>query len=121
MALGIYAGVRYNVLELDLDSKTVGEIDGTRDWGDPFVGVRLKFDFKNDWRAFLISDFGGFGFGSEFTTKIQGVIGYRFTDWFTLWAGYRYMYTNYRNGSGSNQFIYDMNLYGPLMAFGFYF
>lgn len=121
VALGAYAGVRYNRLELELDLKGVGDFDGSRNWVDPLVGLRLKANFANDWSIFLTSDFGGFGLGSEFATKLQGVVGYHFTDWFTIWAGYRYMYMNYMKGAGSDEFRYDMNLYGPLLAFGFNF
>ena len=121
ISLGVYGGARYNYMDLELDAGTTGSIKETVDWADPLVGLRVKVNFGNDWLAEITSDFGGFGVNSKFTTKLQGIVGYRFTDWFILWAGYRYLYIDYENGSGNNKFTYDMDFYGPLLAFGFYF
>lgn len=36
------AGGRYNSLKGELDFPVSGDVHGTRDWVDPFVGMRLR-------------------------------------------------------------------------------
>jgi len=67
-----------------------------------------------------LGDIGGFGAGSEFTWQAAGMVGYRFglfgDDNARVLAGYRALYQDYKSGSGSNEFKWDMTLHGPVLA-----
>ena len=42
-------------------------------------------------------------------------------DWFTLAGGFRILDMKYETGEGSELFVYDMSIYGPVVGFVFRF
>jgi hypothetical protein len=63
---------------------------------------------------------GGFGVGSDFSWQAAGLVGYRFglfsDDNARGLAAYRALCQDYKSGSGSNAFKWDMTLHGPRPA-----
>ena len=90
-------------------------------WVDPLIVTRLKTWVDNKWLLALRVDIGGFGIGSEFSWQLQPDIAYRVSKLLQIGLGYRYLFMNYNNGSGSNRFYYDMGEYGPQVRIGFNF
>ena len=95
-------------------SKSISET-----WFDPLIIGRAKFDAANKWFFQLRADLGGFGIGSDFTWQAHGIVDYRFSKLFQLTGGYRIISLDYENGTGMDHFLYDMNLSGPVIRFGF--
>lgn len=64
---------------------------------------------------------GGLGATKNFAWQVQAYAGYRFSKLFQLTGGYRVIGLDYENGTGQDQFLFDMNIYGPVIRFGFNF
>jgi hypothetical protein len=92
----------------------------TKTWVDPILIARVSNASQNKWRFLFRSDLGGFGIGSDLAWQVQGYAGYRFSKVFQLMAGYRFLSLNYSSGTGQDYFKYDMNIFGPVILFGFH-
>jgi hypothetical protein len=116
-------GVRYTHLDVELDFKNVPlpDASGDRDWLDPLIGTRVLIDLPDRWALAITGNVGGFDVGSNFTWEALGTIGYRFSLFsadnnvrFT--AGYRAIYQDYSEGSGSDRFEWEVTLHGPIVG-----
>jgi len=125
VTLDPYVGARYTYLDLELDSKDriLGQsrtFSGNRDWVDPIVGARTILDLSNRWSITAFGDIGGFNVGSDFSWQAAGLVGYRFglfgSDDARLLAGYRALHQDYKDGSGNDEFKWDVTLHGPIAA-----
>ena len=94
---------------------------GTQDWWDPIVGANLGLPLGKNFSLDLRSDVGGFGVGSDFTWQVFPYLNWRFAEWGSLQAGYRWLYMDYETGSGASRFKYDMLNQGPQIGFTFHF
>lgn len=120
----LYAGIRYNSIDLDLTATTTGTllpIGGSRsaekNWTDPIVGIRTQWEINDRWFLAAKGDIGGFGAASDFTWNLQGSVGYRFNECVSLEVGYRYFDTDYSDGG----FTYDIAQSGALIGLNFRF
>jgi hypothetical protein len=77
----------------------------------------LRWDFANAEGEREYFDIGGFGASSDLTLQAFAGIGYRFTDWFSMVLGYRYLYYDF----GDTKFVKDLNLYGGSLGLNFSF
>ena len=114
-------GVSYTYLDIDLDIKGIGDASGDKDWFDPLIGARAFIDLSDHWALAITGKVGGFGLGSDFTWGAMGTIGYRFRLFSEennarFAAGYRAIYQDYSDGSGSNRFEWDVTLHGPILG-----
>ncbi|HTE23282.1 hypothetical protein [Flavitalea sp.] len=122
-------GLRLNSMKMDLDlvqnnvggGSTNRNRSTTETWVDPFIVARLKSDPVKKFIYQLRGDIGGFGVGSDFAWQVQAYAGYRFSKLFQITAGYRVLGMNYDKGNDENRFLYDMNIFGPVLKFGFNF
>ena len=64
-------------------------------------------------------DIGGFGVGSDFTWNAITFIDYRLWKHVSILGGYRALYQNYKNGSGIDEFKFDVTMHGPILALNF--
>lgn len=119
-----FAGVRYNNLDGEVRFQgPLGKVaSGTQDWYDPIVGANLslplgqsKFSFDGRF------DVGGFGVGSDFTWQAYPYLNWHFAKWGSAQLGYRWLGTDYEDGSGSKKFGYDVILQGPQIGFTMHF
>jgi hypothetical protein len=124
--IDLFAGVRYNALQLDidLDASTPGggmnlakSDSADQDWADPLIGIRGQWNFEERWFMAGRFDIGGFRVASDLTWNAQMTLGYRFTDGFSTEIGYRYFDTDYRDGD----FIYDLAEHGLFVGCNFSF
>lgn len=81
-------------------------------WVDPVIGLRYRAEFRSDWYATLFADVGGFGTGSEFTWQGVALVGYRFTDNFSIEGGYRVLQSDRIEANGE----IDITMSGPLIG-----
>jgi len=122
-------GLRLNNMKMGLDfvQNNVGggttnrSRSTTETWVDPFIVARLRSDPAKKFIYQLRGDIGGFGVGSDFAWQIQAYAGYRFSKLFQLTGGYRILGMDYDKGSGEDRFMYDMNIFGAVVRFGFNF
>jgi opacity protein-like surface antigen len=91
--------------------------EDSRDWYDPVVGARFRYDFTRHWYAVLFGDAGGFGAGADLEYEVFGGVGYQFTSVFSATLGYRYMHINY----DKDNFAMDVGIQGFLLGMGFRF
>lgn len=86
-------------------------------WVDPLVGARLRVDILPEVYVSGWAMIGGFGAGSELMWDLMGGAGYRFNDYFSLFAAYRANSVDYSNDG----FVYDVVQQGPALALVFDF
>jgi len=94
---------------------------GTKNWVDPFLGLRLMADITKNLVIALRGDIGGFGVGSHFTYNASAIFGYNFSPMVSAWLGYRILGINYEDGHGPDKFKYDVTMHGPIVGIGFRF
>ena len=76
---------------------------GKKEWVDPFIGFRARWNLTE--KLFLIGrgDVGGFGVGSDLTWQATAAFGWQLSDSWSMELGYRYMDIDYTDGN----FVYD--------------
>lgn len=91
-------------------------------WFDPLIVARVikRFD-GNKWNLGLLADIGGFSVGSVFSWQLNPFAGYRFSNLLELNASWRWLGMNYKTGSGTDAFLYDMIISGPQLGLLFHF
>ena len=82
------------------------------DWVDPLVGAKLLVDVTPDLYISAWAMIGGFDIGSEQMWDVMAGAGYRFTDSFSVFGGYRAVSVDYSDGD----FVYDVVQQGPVLA-----
>jgi hypothetical protein len=83
----------------------------------PLVGGRFRYDFTSRWWAGVRGDASGFGIDDATTWSATGLVGYRFTELFSMAFGYRYLAVDIEDGNLDLELDYQ----GPLVGFGFTF
>jgi len=114
-------GVRYNNLGGEIRGPLNRDPFGTQDWWDPIVGANLTLPLGKKFSFNVRGDIGGFGVGSDFTWQAFPYFDWRFAQWGSLQAGYRWLSMDYETGSGASRFTYDMLNQGPQLGFTFHF
>lgn len=94
-------------------------VEKSKSWVDPFIGARIGTNLSEKWTAQLRGDIGGFGIGSDFSWQAVALAGYSFEMFerdATFVVGYRALYQDFEEGSGSDRFVWDMTLHGPVLG-----
>jgi hypothetical protein len=105
--------------EFDLQGGLLGgrtSSDGAT-WVDPLVGAKMLVDVTPDIYATGWAMIGGFGVGSDLMWDLMAGAGYKFTDKFSVFAGYRAVSVDYSNDG----FVFDVVQQGPVFAGVFQF
>jgi len=122
----IFGGVR----RFDLDNEltlTTGPVERTGEggeaWVDPLVGLRWGVPIGERGSFWLRGDVGGFGVGSDLAWNALAAIGYAVGEkrTTTLALAYRVLDVDYEQGSGADQFLFDMQIGGPVLGVIFRF
>ena len=118
-------GARYTYLRTKVEATIVGPLgtrartlQGKRDWVDPILGGRLSWNLSDRWTLGFRTDVGGFGLSSDITWNFDAMVRYRITRWLNLNVGYRALYMDHEEGSGSSKFKYDVWAHGPWLGVG---
>jgi hypothetical protein len=119
------AGTRYNNLNAKISGTgPLGNFrsgSGTVDWWDPVVGGRASVPIGKQLSFDVMGDVGGFGAGSYLTWQALPMLNWHFAKWGSVQAGYRWLYTDYVQGTGFNRFRYDILTQGPQVGFTVHF
>jgi opacity protein-like surface antigen len=122
----VLAGLRYASVEGKIDLNINGPLpagwrssrfSASEDFIDPIIGFKGKLLLSKNWFMPYYFDIGGFSVDSDLTLQAYAGIGYRFTDWFSLSLGYRYLYYDF----GNTKLVEDITLHGGLLGFVFNF
>ena len=107
-------------LVLSADRTRAYARSGGVNWVDPFVGGRVRHKLAPGQDLLVEADIGGFGIGSRISW--QALAAYSFDIGKTgsvAWAGvvgYRALYVDYSQGSGSSLFEMNLLQHGPLFG-----
>lgn len=108
-------GLRYSSLDFEVEFKRLSrKIEASKNWTDPMIGARYRWDIKDKWQFYLRGDLAGFGVGSDLTWNLSGLIEFKPWKNVSVGAGYRMMDVDYEDGSGINTFKYDVLMHGPI-------
>lgn len=122
MTLNFYGAVTVNTpnLQVSANRSQVFANSGSIGWVDPFVGFRVRHHLAPGQHLALEADLGGFGIGSRISAEAQLAYSMDFgTAIGVNWAGvvgYRALYVDYTQGSGSSFFEMNMLQHGPLLG-----
>lgn len=125
-ALDALVGGRFMSTDVAIKLKDTSPTYVSKDkqWLDLFVGGRLAANLADKVPFTLRSDIGGFGLGfsSNIAWNLVSYIGYELP-WYgiTPAIGYRVLYVDYKDGSGSSRFVYDTWTHGPILGIAFQF
>jgi len=119
--LDVLAGVRYTKLETEIDFDNAGSPDADKDWFDLILGLESHIDLLPNLELYLHGDFGGFGLESSLTANGIAALVYKFPIFghpFGLRAGYRTLFQDYDDGSGTSndRFEWDITTHGPILG-----
>jgi outer membrane receptor protein involved in Fe transport len=89
----------------------------TLNWADPLMGARILFPLSPKVLVTIGGDAGAWG-GAQLDYEIVGSLGYKLSSKFTLTAGYRYLYVDYRPTGES---IYKQAMSGALIGVNYHF
>lgn len=93
-------GFRYWHLGADFTLAPIaggGSLSKSLNWVDPLAGARIKFPISRKLTAAIQGDTGGWGVGSQLDYQLLGALSYRIKPRWAVDAGWRYMYTDYRD------------------------
>ncbi|MBI2740469.1 MAG: hypothetical protein HYX38_28470 [Rhodospirillales bacterium] len=122
MTLNFYGAVTVNTpnLQVSANRSQVFANSGSIGWVDPFIGFRVRHHLALGQRLALEADLGGFGIGSRISAEAQLAYSMEFGNAIGVnWAGvigYRALYVDYTQGSGSSFFEMNMLQHGPLLG-----
>ena len=124
----ILGGVRYFEQEIDIgltggagQGLLPGKLSGGDDWWHFFGGLRVTTKLTERWRLRARADYG-YRDNNNKGTHALAYADYRFRDWGSFFAGYRYLDTDYDNEeSGVKQYGSDITSQGPIFGVNFYF
>ena len=111
----VIGGLRYNSVKWDVES-TVQALNfkETKDWLDPYIGVRVQHPLGDRLTVEGYADVGGFGVGSDLSWQASAGINYSFTPSMTGKFGYRHVDNDY----SEDGFTYDMASSGIYAGLG---
>ena len=118
-ALDALFGVRYTHLSPTIGVGNLPSQTSRQDWVDPIIGARYIWTICDQWKLNLRGDIGGFGVGSDFTYNAIGLVEYKPWKHVSFLGGYRVLYQNYKDGSGVDEFKFDVTMHGPVLALNF--
>ena len=94
--------------------------EGSVDWVDPLVGMRVRHQLAPGQELVLRGDVGGFDVGSQFSWNVLAAysfqIGVHYGVTYSGLLGYRALSVDYEKGSGANKYLYDVIQHGPLLG-----
>jgi hypothetical protein len=111
-----FAGLRYFAVINKIEVGSQDLLDKTINTTDPIFGVRFR-TVSDKWINSARIDVGGFGMGSEISWKANLIIGYKFSDLFSLYLGFQGYGIDYEK----DDFGLDITTAGIATGFNFHF
>ena len=111
-----FAGFRYFSIVNNIGAGSQNLLDKTINATDPFLGVRFR-TISEKWINSARIDVGGFGIGSEASWKANIIVGYKFSELFSLYVGYQVYGIDYEK----EDFGLNSTVAGLATGFNFHF
>ena len=112
-----FAGLRYSAMDVEFEFGDLDkDIDQRKDWIDPFLGLKWKWNISDKWSTKLRGDAGGFGVGSRITVHGVGMVNFMPWKHVGFFGGYRVLHQDYSTGKRSNRFKFDATMHGPVLG-----
>ena len=94
-------GVGYTAIDGEIDFTLLPDVDGDDSWFDPFVGLRSRWAFSENWMGSLEGILGGFELldGADLFTIFNANVGRRLGEDTYLYFGWRSLDIDYDDGS----------------------
>ncbi len=106
-----------NQLALRLDKSFNQTLSKDDYWFDPYVGLRVRYNFNKTYYTAVRGEIGGFGVGADLMWEVETVVGINLTRSIFTEIGYRALGGNYEN----NGFRFDAVMHGPQITTGITF
>jgi len=130
ISFDVLAGVRWSYQDIDIDgtidipgrpplipATTVPiDVSASENWFDPFIGAEVHVGLSENWDMVIHEDFGGFGVGSDFTSNTVFGLTRKWKEDRKIFIGYRALYQDYETGSGTDTFVWDAWMHGPMIG-----
>jgi len=118
----VIGGARYTKQDMDVSIQNGPKLlDVDESWWVGFFGGRMSAELSKKWTFIGRADFGVGSGESNRIWNLLGMFDYRFRDWGSVFAGYKYMNYDYDNGEkGSGRYTYDASQQGPLVGLNFH-
>jgi opacity protein-like surface antigen len=110
-SVDLVAGARYNKVSVQLESEALPDTKRSFDWVDGVVGARFVAPLTR--RLALAGRADIAGLGSDFTWQAYADLRCRLSPHWTVGAGYRYLDTDYDEGSGTDRKLWSIVNKGP--------
>lgn len=110
-------GARYWGLDADVNIAGPGpgiNASGSKEWVDPVIGARYVWPFAEQWSLTVRGDIGGFGVGSDFSWQAAARVSWYMSESTEFSLGFRVIEVDYEDGSGLDEFRYDVLTAGVL-------
>jgi len=119
-SIDFLTGVVYSNVETDAKlSRLPREISVSEDWVDPFIGIRWRWPFTEEWTSIVKGFIEGFGGSSEVLWEGFALLTWQPWKHAQILLGYRAAVIDYETGSGLSRFAYDVTLSGPIAGINF--
>lgn len=124
----IFAGVRYTGLDVQIAgtrpvSGTAFDVKNDDDFFDPLVGFRFAAPLSDSgkWRVQGRGDIGGFGVSMDLTWQAILDFGYRPSDSWAIWLGYRALAQDFDDSGKDDRFAMNAIYQGPQVGISWMF
>ena len=114
-------GVRYWHLgeKLNFNPSPLGiNFNRSQNWADILIGGRVQLPMGKKTVIDLTGDVGGWNASAKLDYQFATLLGYKLCPKWTLWAGYRYLFVDYRP---TNLSIYNTTTSGALLGISYTF
>jgi hypothetical protein len=114
----ILGGGRYTKQELNVDVEGGPDLPlANENWWVGFFGGRMAVTLSEKWTLVARADYGLGSGGSNDQLNMFLMFDYRFKNWGSVFAGYKYLNYDYDNGkTGLDHYGYDASQQGPLVG-----
>ena len=99
------------------------EFEPSNTFYDPIFGARVMapLDEGGKWWLQSRGDIGGFGVGVDFTWQAMAHIGFKPSEWISIWGGYRALGQDFEEAGERERFSMDVIYHGPVFGVGIHF
>ena len=120
-----FAGLRATDLsaKIGLGDPLRREFEPSKTFYDPIFGARVMapLDEGRKWWLQGRGDIGGFGASMDFTWQAMAHVGFKPTEWISIWGGYRALGQDFDDAGAQERFGMDVTYHGPVFGVGFHF
>jgi predicted porin len=118
----VIGGTRYTKQDMSVSVKDGPKLVSVdEDWWVGFFGGRMAAKLSQNWTFIGRADFGVGPGDTNRIWNVNAVVDYRFREWGSVFAGYKWLDYDYDNGKiGLDHYAYNATQQGPLLGLNFH-